>query len=106
YVRSKGFKLHFCRKSDPESKGKVENVIKYVKQNFLYNRTFHNEETLNDEAVAWLGRTANAMPHSFTKRVPLEEWLIEKVKLKTYTPEKIVMPTISYNVRKDNTISW
>src|SRR5690606_30323742 len=29
YVRSKGFKLHFCRKSDPESKGKVENVIKY-----------------------------------------------------------------------------
>lgn len=106
YVRSKGFKLHFCRKSDPESKGKVENVIKYVKQNFLYNRTFHNEETLNDEAIAWLGRTANAMPHSFTRKVPLEEWLIEKVKLKTYTPEKIVMPTISYNVRKDNTISW
>jgi hypothetical protein len=106
YVRSKGFKLHFCRKSDPESKGKVENVIKYVKQNFLYNRTFHNEETLNDEAIAWLGRTANAMPHSFTRKVPLEEWLIEKVKLKTYTPEKIVMPTISYKVRKDNTITW
>src|SRR5690606_8163885 len=53
YVRSKGFKLHFCRKSDPESKGKVENVIKYIKRNFLYNRTFHNEETLNDEAIAW-----------------------------------------------------
>src|SRR5690606_3965292 len=84
----------------------VENVIKYVKQNFLYNRTFHNEETLNDEAIAWLGRTANAMPHSFTKKVPLEEWLIEKVKLKTYTPEKIVMPATSYNVRKDNTITW
>lgn len=106
YVRSKEFKLRFCRKSDPESKGKVENVIKYVKRNFLYNRTFHNEETLNDEAIAWLARTANAMPHAFTRKVPLEEWLIEKPMLKTYTPEKVMMPLISYLVRKDNTISW
>src|SRR5690606_36587677 len=56
YVRSKSFKLHFRRKADPESKGKVENVIKYIKNNFLYNRIFHNEETLNDEAIAWLAR--------------------------------------------------
>lgn len=106
YVRSKGFKLHFCRKSDPESKGKVENVIKYIKNNFLYNRIFHNEETLNDEAIAWLARTANALPHSFTKKVPREEWLIERPMLKAFTPEKIVMPMITYLVRKDNTISW
>lgn len=106
YVRSKGFKLYFCRKSDPESKGKVENVIKYIKRNFLYNRTFHNEETLNDEAIAWLARTANAMPHSFTRRVPREEWLIEKPMLKSYTAEKVMMPMMSYVVRKDNTISW
>lgn len=106
YVRSKGFKLHFCRKSDPESKGKVENAIKYIKRNFLYNRTFYNEETLNDEAIAWLARTANAMPHSFTRKVPQQEWLIEKPMLKSYTPEKITMPSITYLVRKDNTISW
>jgi transposase len=106
YVRSKGFKLHFCRKSDPESKGKVENVIKYVKRNFLYNRTFHNEETLNDEAIAWLARTANAMPHAFTRKVPREEWLIEKPMLKPYIPEKVMLPVLSYLVRKDNTISW
>lgn len=28
YTRERSFKLHFCRKSDPQSKGKVENVEK------------------------------------------------------------------------------
>jgi transposase len=106
YVQQKDFKLHFCRKADPESKGKVENVIKYIKSNFLYNRTFHNEETLNDEAIAWLGRTANALPHSFTKKEPREEWIIERPMLKPFVPENVNMPAITYMVRKDNTISW
>src|SRR5690606_38894205 len=48
YTRDQSFDLYFCRKADPQSKGKVENVVKYVKQNFLYNRTYHNIETLND----------------------------------------------------------
>jgi transposase len=106
YVRCKGFKLHFCRKSDPESKGKIENVIKYIKNNFLYNRTFYNEETLNDEAIAWLGRTANALPHSFTRKEPREEWIIERPLLHTFIPEVRQVPSMTYMVRKDNTISW
>lgn len=106
YVQGKGFKLRFCRKSDPQSKGKIENIIRYIKRNFLYNRTFYNEETLNDEALAWLGRTANALPHSFTRKEPRAEWEIEKTMLKPFTPEIIPVPSISYVVRKDNTISW
>jgi transposase len=35
YVFEQEFHLHFCRKADPESKGKVENVVKFVKNNFL-----------------------------------------------------------------------
>lgn len=106
YVQAKGFKLRFCRKSDPESKGKIENIIKYIKNNFLYNRTFYNEETLNEEAIAWLGRTANALPHAFTKKEPWEEWVIEKSMLKAFTPEPVQVPSMTYMVRKDNTISW
>ncbi|MDZ4784828.1 MAG: IS21 family transposase [bacterium] len=108
YCREKGFKLHFCRKADPESKGKVENVVKYVKQNFLYNRTFYNIETLNDEAVAWLGRTANHLPHSFTKREPISELLIERAFLSPYypyEPSKAQLPLL-YHVKKDNAISY
>ena len=34
YVFEQSFRLHFCRKADPQSKGKVENVVKFVKNNF------------------------------------------------------------------------
>ena len=84
YTKERSFTLHFCRKADPESKGKVENGVKYVKQNFLYNRPYMNIETLNDEAIAWLGRTANVMPHNRTKKPPFDEWIIEKPFLSPY----------------------
>ena len=60
YVKSRPFKVIFCRPADPESKGKVENCVKYVKQNFLLNRPYSNLDNLNQEALAWLERTGNA----------------------------------------------
>jgi hypothetical protein len=106
YTKERSFRLHFCRKADPESKGKIENVVKYVKQNFLYNRPFYNIETLNDDAVGWLGRTANVMPHNRTMKPPYDEWGLEKPFLKPYT-EFIIKPSqMLYTVRKDNAISW
>jgi hypothetical protein len=106
YMRDKSFKLHFCRRSDPESKGKVENVVKYVKVNFLYNRTYYNNETLNDDVLAWMARTANALPHAFTQKEPVTEWLVEIKFLKPYVPHVVKAASMTYTVRKDNTISW
>lgn len=107
YTRSQPFQLYFCRKADPQSKGKVENVVKYVKQNFLYNRTFHNIETLNDEAMNWLGRTANMLPHAVTKKEPCSEWHIEQPFLKPYRPCPVkVVPISTYTVRTDNSILY
>jgi len=107
YTKERSFTLHFCRKADPESKGKIENGVRYVKQNFLYNRPFYNIETLNDEAIAWLGRTANIMPHGSTMKSPYDEWIIEKPFFKPHTIITIPPPQIPpYTVRKDNVISW
>jgi hypothetical protein len=107
YTKERSFALHFCRKADPESKGKIENGVRYVKQNFLYNRPFYNIETLNDEAIAWLGRTANIMPHGRTMKPPRDEWVIEKPFLKPYTLFVIEpLQSMPYTVRKDNAISW
>ena len=107
YADYRGFKLHFCRKSDPESKGKIENVVKYVKYNFLRGRIFVNIDTMNGQCMAWLSRTANAKVHSATHKIPYQEWLIEKASLKPVTdsfkPESVLR---SYNVRKDNTVSF
>ena len=107
YTRDAGFNLHFCRKADPQSKGKIENIVKYVKRNFLYNRAFDDIESLNQEALAWLARTANHLPHSFTRLQPSKEWEVEKQHLRpcknivTAQPERPL-----YTVRKDNSVSY
>jgi transposase len=107
YAEYRGFKLHFCRKSDPESKGKIENVIRYIKYNLLRGRRYVNIGILNGQGIDWLGRTANAKVHSTTRKIPYEEWLIEKSYLTevgdSFTPEKALD---EYNVIKDNTISF
>jgi len=107
YANIRNLTLHFCRKADPQSKGKIESVIKYIKQNFLYNRTFIDIDTLNDQALNWLSRTANIMVHHRTRKVPFSEWQIEKQYLKTYFPMPIdCNPYLPYCVRKDNTIAY
>ena len=107
YAEHRGFKLHFCRKSDPQSKGKIENVIKYIKYNFLRGRLYVNVNILNGQGIDWLHRTANAKVHSTTKKIPAQEWLIEESYLRpipdSFTPESAMD---EYNVIKDNTISF
>lgn len=107
YVSQRSFKTYFCRAADPQSKGKVENMVKYVKQNFLAGRSFRDLETLNQQAHAWLARTANALPHGTTKKIPAREMEYEVTCLDTWSPifieEQLFTP---YTVRKDNSISW
>lgn len=35
YVKKVGFSLRFCRHHDPQSKGKVETFVRYIKESFL-----------------------------------------------------------------------
>ncbi len=108
FVHSQPFKAVFCRKADPQSKGKVENVVGYVKKNLMRGRLYHNISGLNQETVSWLSRTANAKVHGTTKKVPAQEWAIEKEHLQKLK-EKAVKPGASfttYNVRKDNTVAY
>jgi transposase len=109
YHNQMDFKVIFCRKSDPESKGKIENVVKYIKYNFLRGRYFIVEEELNKLALSWLGRTANSKEHAGIKKIPMNEWQIEKqyllpLKPQTINQENKNMPR--YKVRKDNTINY
>jgi len=108
YTKTRNFELHFCRKSDPQSKGKVENVIQYVKKNFLYNRAYHDIETLNEQAIAWLNRTANYLPHNYTKKSPQKEFLTEKPELTPFVPliTKNDIKMKEYHVRKTNVIAY
>lgn len=106
YVFEQELGVHFCRKADPESKGKVENVVKYVKNNFLYGRVYYDIETLQSQALQWLERTGNGMPHTTTRKIPLQEWIIEQPYLKSWCPVKLLPDYVLRYLRKDNTFSY
>jgi transposase len=108
YHKTRRFGIYMCRKADPETKGKVENVVKYVKRNFAKNRTFHNLEKLNEDCLAWLDRTGNGKVHNTTKKLPAEVFVLEKQHL-IPVPHKINISTtkiITRMIRKDNTIAY
>ena len=82
YVKDRKFKVYLCRKADPESKGKIENVVKYVKINFAKDRVYSTLEDWNERALKWLERTGNYKVHNTTKKRPFEVFLLEKQHLK------------------------
>lgn len=106
YVFEQSFNLHFCRKADPQSKGKVENVVKFVKNNFLYGRAYFDIETLQAQVLGWLGRTGNGIPHTTIRKIPSQEWIIEKEHLIPWVSIRILPTHIMRYVRLDNTISY
>jgi transposase len=109
YSEQMGFEAIFCRKSDPESKGKIENVVKFVKYNFLRGRLYMDDDQLNKAAQGWLKRTANGKEHAGIKKIPHHEWLLERGYLQSLKPSPVTTPDQllpQYKVRKDNTISY
>ena len=102
------FECVFCRKSDPESKGKVENVVKYVKGNFLRGRQFSTIDTLNEDGLAWLERTGNGSLHHGIHRIPADVFEEERPFLTPYTgvPTAPKEELRLHKVRKDNTVNY
>ena len=72
YVDEVKFEVFLCHGADPESKGKIENVVKYAKHGFAKHRIFSDIDSFNADCIAWLERTGNAeeqdrkTPGSFT----------------------------------------
>ena len=99
--------IRMCRRADPESKGKIENVVKYIKGNFLDHRLYVDDDVLNYSCLEWLERTANAKVHGTTKLVPAEVFREEREHLRPLPLcDQAKAPVICRTVRKDNTIIY
>jgi transposase len=65
-----GFSPQACQPYRPQTKGKVENGVKYVRGNFWPGLHFQDLDDLNNQALAWLNTTANPRVHGTTGEVP------------------------------------
>lgn len=111
YATAVGFHIRVCEGYDPESKGKVESGVKYVKQNGLYGETFTDWKSLEMYVTDWLDTVANKRVHGTTGQQP---WAYydheEKVKMQSYlTPSCLENKSAAQKTRqvdKTSLISW
>ena len=72
FVRKAGFSVVLCHKSDPQTKGKVESFVRYVKEGFLQGRLYTGIDSLNSAALEWLDKECNGTTHERTRKAPRE----------------------------------
>lgn len=66
-----GFAPKVCRVRVPQTKGKVELLVRYVKDNFFPGRSFTDLEDLNQQALSWC-KAVDSKPHGTTGKIPLQ----------------------------------
>ena len=69
FMRMVGFDTKLCKPRHPFTKGKVERLIRFVKENFLVDRVFYNVTDLNWQALEWCN-TQNGIYHRAVDGVP------------------------------------
>ena len=110
YASEAGYAIRVCEGFDPESKGKVESGVKYVKHNALYDESFRDEAHVCSYISDWLKEVANVRIHGTTKRQPLEHYESEELeKMKPYFMASTVQSTgqlMSRKVDKTGLISY
>jgi len=76
-----GFRIRACRPYRAKTKGKVERPIRYLRDNFLYGRTFISDSDLDHQLRRWLDTVANVRIHSTTRERPVERLIREHASL-------------------------
>ncbi len=66
-----GIIIRLCYPYRPQTKGKIENTIKYLRYNFFNGRTFTDLNDINIQCHEWLKRV-NSQVHGTTHEIPAE----------------------------------
>ena len=71
FMKAVGFQTKLCKPRHPFTKGKVERLVRFVKDNFLPGRTFLDVTDLNRSALDWCNEQ-NSVYHRAIDCVPLQ----------------------------------
>ena len=66
-----GIVVRLCYPYRPQTKGKIENTIKYLRYNFFNGRTFSDLNDINSQCMEWLNKV-NSQVHGTTHEIPVE----------------------------------
>lgn len=77
FARHWGFTPRLCRAYRPQTKGKVESGVKYLKRNFAPGRVFRDLEDFNTQLFAWQAEVADLRIHGTTHQRPIDRFAAE-----------------------------
>src|ERR1035437_2442654 len=100
-----GFVPRVCRPYRPETKGKIESTIRFVKQNFWPGIAFGSLADLNQQARTWMEKV-NHQVHSTTRAVPYERWPQERLLFIDEQPDYDTSYMEDRRVAKDCMLSY
>jgi len=92
FAKEAEFIPKLCRPYRPQTKGKVERMVRYVRDNF-YNPLYTSWkaqglsldcETANIKVIHWLNEIANVRIHDTTKEQPVQRLKVEQPYLQAY----------------------
>jgi transposase len=100
-----GFVPRVCRPYRPETKGKIESTVRFVKQNFWPGIAFASLADLNQQAHAWMEKV-NHQVHSTTREVPYQRLPQERLLLLDEQPDYDTSYMEDRRVAKDCMLSY
>lgn len=101
-----GFKARFCKPYRPQTKGKIESGVKYLKRNFLPGRRFQSLEHLNQELEKWLLEVTDVRLHGTTHERPIDRFVAEMlIPMKHVSPYQYI-PAIARKVSQESLVSF
>jgi len=96
FAADMGFVPKVCKPRKPQTKGKVERLVDYVKDNFLPGRIFVDLEDLNSQALVWC-KHVDSKVHGTTGEIPLRALMSEPL---LGLPAKVTRDKYRWEVRK------
>ncbi len=69
-----------CNVRSPFEKGKIENSIKYLRNNFMPLKKFKNLADIQSQVLIWLDQIANTRVHQTTSQIPKDRLLKHPLK--------------------------
>src|SRR3989338_4556433 len=70
-----------CNVASGWEKGRVEDGVKYIRENFWPGRSFVDLDDVNAQARAWQNTFANKRTHETTHKIPELQWEQERPSL-------------------------
>jgi len=105
FFKHYGFLPHLCRPYRPQTKGKIENSVGYVRRDFFLGGCFNSIVDINSQALTWLKRV-NSEVHGTTHEIPLERLKAEGLKPISGIPEYLIIREEIRTISKDCFISY